>query len=98
MAACCLARRGNRRTGNEAKTTGRRPTLWFPVSKLAPLRWLRRRRRQRRRLLRQPLLQRADVLKQPRAGKTKKVEAEGRVLHIKLLDLVVADAENDARL
>jgi hypothetical protein len=40
------------------------------------------------------VLQRCDILKQPRAGETKKVEAEGRILHVKFLDLGVADAED----
>src|SRR5947209_6860751 len=86
--------RGNRRTDNEAKTTGRRPTRQYPRSS----RGRRCSAGHHRRLLRQPLLQRADILKQPRAGKAQKIEAEGGILHIQFLDLAVADAENETRL
>src|SRR5580698_4031006 len=51
-----------------------------------------------RRLLRQAPLQRIQVLEQPRTGELQEVEAEGRVLHVKLLDLGIADAENHAGL
>ena len=51
-----------------------------------------------RRLLRQPLLQRVDVLEQPGAGESQEIEAELRVLHVELLDLGVADAQHDAGL
>ena len=49
-------------------------------------------------MLRQPLLQLLDVLEQPGAGQTKEVEAEFRILHVKLLDLGVADAEDETAL
>src|SRR5262249_24071400 len=41
-------------------------------------------------------LQLPDVLEQTRACKTQEIETEGRILHIELLDLAVADAENQA--
>ena len=50
------------------------------------------------RLIRQPLLQRRDVLKQPGAGETKEVKAELRILHVQFLDLAVAYAQDEAGL
>src|ERR1700752_2190318 len=47
-------------------------------------------------LLRQPLLQPIDVLEQTRAHEFQEIETEGRVLHIKLLDLVVGHAQDRA--
>src|SRR6185312_15309474 len=51
-----------------------------------------------RRLQRQPPLQRIKVLEQARAGELEEVETEGRILHIELLDLVVAHGQDDAAL
>ena len=51
--------------------------------------------RGRCRLLVQLLLQRFEILKQPGAGEAQEVEAEGRVLHVELLDLAVADAQDE---
>src|ERR1700754_1901246 len=42
----------------------------------------------------QLLLQLTDVLEQSRARKTQEIETEGRILYIELLDLAVADAQN----
>ena len=39
-----------------------------------------------------------DVLEQPGAGETEKVEAESRILHVELLDLGIADAQDQTRL
>ena len=50
----------------------------------------------RRRLLVQLLLQRFEILKQPCAGEAKEIEAESRILHVELLDLGVADAQDEA--
>src|SRR5689334_17025129 len=55
-------------------------------------------RRRQCHLLRQPPLQRIEVLEQPRTGELQEVEAEGRVLHVELLDLVVAHAQDHAAL
>src|SRR5215472_12385305 len=51
-------------------------------------------RRKLRRLLRQPPLQRIEVLEQARGGQFQVVEPEGRILHIELLDLIVAHAQD----
>src|SRR5215469_14424406 len=45
-------------------------------------------------LLRQPLLQPIDVLEQAGAHQFQEIEAESRILHIELLDLVVGDAQD----
>src|SRR5215217_3242287 len=89
MACCRRLRRGNRRTDSGARREGRRlPRLRSRCS-------CRLRLGGRHRVLGQPLLQRIDVLKQPGAGETQEVKAELRALYIELLDLVVADAEDD---
>src|ERR1700742_3231398 len=55
-------------------------------------------RRRQCHLLRQPPLQRIEILEQARGGELQEVEAEGRVLHVELLDLVVAHAQDHASL
>src|SRR5258708_14226395 len=93
-------RRSDRRTDNAAKTERRRLTLSRSQcsSRLRfgafcdllgqPLAFCD--------LLGQPLFHRLEGLKQPAAGNTKQVEAEGGVLHVKFLDLAVADAQDQA--
>ncbi len=49
-----------------------------------------------RRLLCKPALQRIKVLEQACARQLQEVEAEGRILHIELLDLIVAHAQDHA--
>src|SRR6476660_9709368 len=44
-------------------------------------------------MFREPLLELADVLKQPRTGQPQEVEAEFRILDVKLLHLAITDAE-----
>src|SRR5262245_7470766 len=82
----------SRNSANRYRSEDIRPSSDTLMPVYLPLSGLRR--DVRRRLLRQTLLQPVDIFEQAGGYELQEIEAEGRVLHIKLLDLVVAHGED----